>query len=110
MPQRITKQTVRLLEVFLDDPRKEWFGTELMGAADLRSGTAYPILHRLEREGWLTSRLEGIDPSKEGRPRRRFYALTGVGQRAAQSVVAPRRGVSKTASLGVVPRAGGAPA
>lgn len=110
MPQRITKQTVRLLEVFLADPRKEWFGSELMDAADLRSGTAYPILHRLEREEWLTSRLEGIDPSKEGRPRRRFYALTGVGQQAAESVVAARRGISKTARLGIAPRAEGAPA
>jgi DNA-binding PadR family transcriptional regulator len=91
MPKRMTKQTLRLLEVLLTDPTHEWFGVQLMEAADMKSGTAYPILHRLEADGWLSSAAEDIDPKIEGRPRRRFYKLSGIGQREAESVVEGRR-------------------
>ncbi len=87
MPQRMTKQTARLLAALLTDPRREWYGLELMDRADLRSGTAYPILHRLQGEGWLSSVREEIDPSSEGRPQRRLYRLTGVGQIEAQKAL-----------------------
>ena len=80
MPQRMTSQTMRLLEVLFTDPARDWYGLELMGLAGLRSGTAYPILHRLEAEGWLKSTREEIDPMEEGRPRRRLYRLTGLGE------------------------------
>jgi PadR family transcriptional regulator len=59
-----------------------------MDRAELRSGTIYPLLHRLQAEGWLGSAREEIDPSEEGRPRRRLYWLTGVGQSEAQKVLA----------------------
>ena len=46
-------------------------------------GTLYKALDRLERAGYLASRWE--DPmlaAGEGRPRRRFYRTTVVGERA----------------------------
>ena len=46
-------------------------------------GTLYKALDRLERLGYLASRWE--DPmlaAAEGRPRRRFYHTTAVGERA----------------------------
>ena len=46
-------------------------------------GTLYKALDRMERAGLLESRWE--DPSiaaKEGRPRRRLYRVTGLGERA----------------------------
>ncbi|MGH9411877.1 MAG: PadR family transcriptional regulator [Vicinamibacterales bacterium] len=47
------------------------------GAFDLPEGTLYPALHRLERDGLLSSRWSEVN----GR-RRRVYALTKKGQRA----------------------------
>ncbi len=75
----MTPQTMRLLEALLTNPTREWYGLELMELAGLQSGTVYPILHRLEAEGWLASTHERIDPRQEGRPRRRLYRLTGQG-------------------------------
>ena len=65
-------------------------GRELSGAAisreaRLTSGTLYPMLMRLEQYGWLESRWEIDDPQTLGRPRRRYYRLTGVGETRARA-------------------------
>ena len=54
-------------------------------------GTLYKALGRLEERGLLTSHWED-PPAAEGRPRRRLYALTAEGERAAQPAPAPERG------------------
>jgi DNA-binding PadR family transcriptional regulator len=54
-------------------------------------GTLYKALGRLEERGMLASRWE--DPAAaEGRPRRRLYALTGAGVRAAEQARAAAPG------------------
>jgi transcriptional regulator len=45
---------------------------------DLREGTLYPILHRLESEGYVTSEWK---VSKSGRDRR-YYKITAKGRAA----------------------------
>jgi transcriptional regulator len=50
------------------------------GAFDLAEGTLYPALHRLERDGLLSSSWS----SDTGR-RRRIYRLTRSGQRALRT-------------------------
>ena len=46
-------------------------------------GTLYKALDRLERAGYLESRWEEPEYAAEAsRPRRRFYRITGVGERA----------------------------
>ena len=85
---RMTIPTQRVLEALLEDPMRELYGIEIGTAADLRSGTVHPILARLERLGWLTSRWEDIDASAEGRPPRRYYALTAEGVPAARTALA----------------------
>jgi len=87
----MTAQTARVLEAFLADLEKEWYGLELMGATSLKSGTVYPILHGLYRDGWLSLAHEPIDPEAEGRPARRLYSLTGLGHREASATL-ERRG------------------
>jgi DNA-binding PadR family transcriptional regulator len=50
-------------------------------------GTLYKALDRLERGGYLASRWE--DPmvaAEAGRPRRRFYRVTTVGERTLQDI------------------------
>lgn len=71
----MTMPTRLVLYVLIDDPDREMYGLEICGAAGLPSGTIHPILARLEKTGWLTSRWEEIDTHKEGRPRRRYYRL-----------------------------------
>ena len=58
---RMTLQTVSVLRVLLDDPLGEHYGLEIAKAAELPSGSLYPILARLERERWVTSDWEQID-------------------------------------------------
>jgi DNA-binding PadR family transcriptional regulator len=60
-------------------------GAEIARITNLKSGTLYPILFRLERANWLESRWEAGDPSQLGRPRRRLYQLTGLGERNARA-------------------------
>ena len=62
----------------------EMSGAEIARSTKLASGTLYPILLRLEEAGWVESRWEAEAPQELGRPRRRFYKITGVGARNAQ--------------------------
>src|SRR6266705_3514842 len=50
------------------------------GAFDLREGTVYPALHRLERDGLLESRWSDDAPR-----RRRVYAITPRGSGALEA-------------------------
>jgi PadR family transcriptional regulator, regulatory protein PadR len=83
---RMSLQTLRVLEVFLEDPTEQLSGAQVHQRCGLASGTLYPILLRLEAAGWFVSRWESIDPSRAGRPRRRLYRLTSMGQRRASEV------------------------
>jgi DNA-binding PadR family transcriptional regulator len=80
----MTTQTLAVLSVMLSDPRLEWYGLELCRMARIQPGTVYPILDRLLKAQWVTRHWEDIDPSAEGRPRRRLYTLTPHGAVAAQ--------------------------
>jgi PadR family transcriptional regulator PadR len=81
----MTTQMLALLAVLLGEPTAEWYGFDLLDRTELKSGTLYPLLARLEQAGWLESRWETIDPRAEGRPRRRLYVLTAIGETSARS-------------------------
>lgn len=85
---RISLQTLRVLEAFLDAPTQDLSGSDVHKRGRLASGTLYPILLRLEAAGWLMSRWEKVDPSAAGRPRRRLYRLTSGGLARATAVFA----------------------
>ncbi|WP_405615397.1 helix-turn-helix transcriptional regulator [Streptomyces sp. NBC_01511] len=87
---RITKPTLALLRDLLARARQESYGAEVIDRTGLDPGTVYPQLKRLERAGWLTSRLEDDDtwmsratPGRGPGRRRTFYSLTPEGRRAA---------------------------
>ncbi|MGV9364433.1 MULTISPECIES: helix-turn-helix transcriptional regulator [unclassified Amycolatopsis] len=88
MAPRMTLTTQLVLRALLADPAREMYGLEICAAAELPSGTIHPILARLERLGWLESRWEDVDPREAGRPRRRFYRLSGDGVTSAQIALA----------------------
>ena len=94
MIRRMTQPTVLVLQSLLAQPGRKWYGLELCRATGLPSGTLYPIIARLEQEGWLASEWE--DPQlheREGRPRRRYYWMTGAGAAEATALLErqPRR-------------------
>lgn len=81
---RITTQTLKVLAILMSRTQDEMSGAEIARSTKLASGTLYPILLRLEEAGWVESRWEAEAPQELGRPRRRFYKITGVGARNAQ--------------------------
>jgi PadR family transcriptional regulator PadR len=94
VPQRITNQLLVLLEALMADLNREWYGLELMQAANLSSGTLYPLLHRLVADGWLERTREV--PSEAGGRSRRLYKLTGQGTLSADRILSERAGKQTT--------------
>ena len=89
-----TKTTIQVLEAFIERLGEEVHGFKLVEDLGLKSGTAYPLLIRLEKLGWLESRWE--ETSRPG-PRRRLYRLTAEGEPAARRFLA-ESGVRASAS------------
>ena len=59
------------------------YGFDIMDATGLPSGTVYPVLGRLERDGYVRSRWESqAVAQREKRPPRRYYEITASGARA----------------------------
>jgi DNA-binding PadR family transcriptional regulator len=90
---RLTQQTLGVLSALVQ--ARELSGAEIAKVSHLQSGTMYPILYRLEEFGWLASRWEEGNPEELGRPRRRYYRITGAGQRKLEQVrrdLSPGRG------------------
>jgi DNA-binding PadR family transcriptional regulator len=85
MPQ-ITAQTLRVLGAFAVCPTDGISGAEIARTTKIKSGTLYPILFRLEKENWLESKWEVGEPHLLGRPRRRLYELTALGEKSMHAV------------------------
>ena len=58
-------------------------GYELSSLTGIQSGTLYPLLIRLEAQGYLEA--EWQQPVSGGRPPRHAYRLTAAGQRLART-------------------------
>lgn len=51
------------------------------------AGTLYKTLHSLERQGFAKGEWENQPEAEYGRPRRRFYSITGLGERALKDYI-----------------------
>jgi PadR family transcriptional regulator PadR len=64
------------------------YGFDVMDATGLPSGTVYPALSRLERDGLLRSSWESADVAHtEKRPPRRYYRVTAAGVQALEAAL-----------------------
>jgi DNA-binding PadR family transcriptional regulator len=72
--RRPSPQTLAALAAFLEAPRTWRHGYELSAATGLKSGTLYPLLMRLSKQGMLES--DWRDSDQPGRPARHVYRLT----------------------------------
>jgi DNA-binding PadR family transcriptional regulator len=84
---RLSGRMLSVLKFMLSDLRTPRSGAEIYAATKVGSGTLYPMLARLEEAGWMTSQWEDIDPVEAGRPRRRYYSVTGLGQARARQAL-----------------------
>jgi len=62
-------------------------GYELCREADIKSGTLYPLLMRLEGQGYLAADWQAAETP--GRPPRHVYRLTAEGRRLAAENLVP---------------------
>ena len=67
-------------------------GFDIVNVTGYPTGTVYPALRRLERDGYLRSKWEAERAAtREGRPARRYYELTASGVKALDAAVATLR-------------------
>lgn len=70
----------RIAAVFLAHPEERHYGYPLTKQARVSSGALYPVLTRMEQNGFIAS---GSDkPTRPGIPSRRWYRLTALGRAA----------------------------
>ncbi len=84
-----SKQTEALLAALLQDAGGWRYGYDLSRETNLKSGTLYPILMRLERQGWLEARWE--EEPAPGKPRRHLYRLTTLGAAEGSRILSVAR-------------------
>jgi DNA-binding PadR family transcriptional regulator len=87
-PPRLTLNVLRILRVLLENPTVARHGLEIGIAAELRGGSLYPVLSKLEDAKLVSSTWEDVDPSEVGRPRRRLYRLNPDGVVYARQALA----------------------
>lgn len=78
--KRLSITTVSVLHAIANGSE---YGFDVIDQTGLPSGTVYPALSRLERDGYVRSAWEAeAEAHAEGRPARRYYRLTPPGVRA----------------------------
>lgn len=81
MKLRVSPQTLKVLEVFLEEPREWRYGYDISRVTGLKSGSLYPILMRLADRRLLETEWETIEV---GKPPRHMYRLTPDGLQLAR--------------------------
>jgi PadR family transcriptional regulator, regulatory protein PadR len=82
--KRALSKHARALLAALAGARDRWsHGYELSSLTGIKSGTLYPLLIRLEAQGYLEAEWQRPLPS--GQPPRHAYRLTAAGQRLARA-------------------------
>jgi DNA-binding PadR family transcriptional regulator len=87
---RLSQKEALILQMLIDRSG-ELFGLEMVEASsgNLKRGTVYVTLQRMEEKGLIESRKEPRPEGELGIPRR-LYKITGHGQRALAALEAAR--------------------
>jgi PadR family transcriptional regulator PadR len=97
---RVTYPTALVLQALLEGYH---YGFDIMDATAQPSGTVYPILRRLEAEGYARSRWEkDTTARREQRPPRRYYELSASGRLFARDAVSRYRALQEVAAVNPV--------
>jgi DNA-binding PadR family transcriptional regulator len=87
---RLSAKELLILELLVQQPRM--YGLELVAGSggELKRGTVYVTLGRMEEKGYLTSEQEAAPPAAGGLPRR-VYQATALGRRVFEAWAQVRR-------------------
>src|SRR5271154_99292 len=91
-PPRLSPQTLRVLERFVESPTAWRYGYELSRETGLKSGTLYPILMRLAKYSLLETKWV---TTEDGVPPRHTYRLTPNGVELVRATFAAQRATLK---------------
>ena len=92
MPRGISFTTTTVLHAVASGAR---YGFDVIDSTGLPSGTVYPALGRLERDGLVRSHWEDVEVARdEKRPPRRYYRVTAHGSRVLHAEVARYRSLA----------------
>ena len=92
MARRVSFTAVTVLHAIASGARH---GFDVMDTTQLPSGTVYPALGRLERDGLVRSSWEDAEAAREERrPPRRYYRITAHGSRVLDAELARYRALS----------------
>ncbi|HUR20952.1 MAG TPA: PadR family transcriptional regulator [Vicinamibacterales bacterium] len=81
--RRMSVTTLSVLHAIRDGVA---YGFDILDVTGLESGTVYPILSRLENDGFVRSTWEAeARAHADGRPARRYYAITAAGRTALEA-------------------------
>jgi|SRR5688572_3404490 len=87
--RRLSITAVSVLHAIADGYQ---YGFDVIDQTGLPSGTVYPALSRLERDGFVKSAWENeLEAHADGRPARRYYKLTAAGVKALAEAAAHYR-------------------
>ncbi len=78
---KISGKASDLLLFLCRSPNDGFSGYSMSKQLSIASGTLYPLLAKMEQAGLVEAEWEQEDPSELGRPRRRYYKITGEGVR-----------------------------
>jgi len=81
-PRALSAHARTVLAALLEADGAWSHGYELVRLAGIKSGTLYPLLIRLETQGYLEAQWQ--QPAEGGRPPRHAYRLTEKGVRLAR--------------------------
>src|SRR5918999_737265 len=83
--RRLSITVLSVLQAIADEHQ---YGFDIIDVTGLPSGTVYPALSRLERDGYVKSAWEDeARAHREGRPARRYYRITAPGTRALSNAL-----------------------
>jgi len=91
---RITPATALVIEALLS--AESVWGLQIVKDSNLKPGTVYPILDRLEATGWVRGEWDSTEDRKG--PRRRYYRLVGEALPLAREYVRAQRAKAASAS------------
>jgi PadR family transcriptional regulator, regulatory protein PadR len=97
MPRALSFAAVSVLHAVASGTQ---YGFDVIDATGLPSGTVYPALGRLERDGYVRSRWEeAAQARREKRPPRRYYKATAAGAAVLNEQLARFRAVKPIRTL-----------
>lgn len=88
---RTLSPAARAILAVMAEARNSWLhGYDLCRQGGIKSGTLYPLLIRLEEQGYLEAEWQA--PAEPGRPPRHAYRLTEAGRSLARANPPPGEG------------------